>query len=49
MITVFFGQPSSGKTTLANEYAMALELENPYIALEKIDGDNIRNLFLNTD
>lgn len=49
MITVFFGQPSSGKTTLANEYAMALELENPYIALEKIDGDNMRNLFLNTD
>jgi adenylylsulfate kinase-like enzyme len=49
MITVFFGQPNSGKTTLARKYAMALELENTYIALEKIDGDNIRDLFLNGD
>lgn len=49
MITVFFGQPSSGKTTLAREYALALVLENPYIAIEKIDGDNIRDLFGNKD
>ena len=49
MITVFFGQPNSGKTTLARNYALALELENPYIALEKIDGDNIRDLFQNKD
>lgn len=49
MITVFFGQPSSGKTTLAREYALRLLLENPYINLEKIDGDSIRDLFLNQD
>lgn len=49
MITVFFGQPSSGKTTLAREYALRLELDNPYICLEKIDGDSIRDLFLNQD
>jgi adenylylsulfate kinase-like enzyme len=49
MITVFFGQPNSGKTTLARKYALTIELKDPYIALEKIDGDNIRDLFLNKD
>ena len=49
MITVFFGQPNSGKTTLARKYAMELEFDYPYNSLEKIDGDNIRDLFLNKD
>jgi hypothetical protein len=49
MITVFFGQPSSGKTTLARKYAMEIEFDYPYNSLEKIDGDNIRDLFLNKD
>jgi adenylylsulfate kinase-like enzyme len=49
MITIFFGQPNSGKTTLARKYALELYLNDPYIKLDKIDGDNIRELFLNTD
>jgi len=49
MITIFFGQPNSGKTTLANKYALEIELKNPYISLEKIDGDGIRELFQNKD
>jgi len=49
MITVFFGQPNAGKTTLARKYSLALELKNPYLNLEKIDGDTIRDMFKNKD
>jgi adenylylsulfate kinase-like enzyme len=49
MITVFFGQPNSGKTTLARKYALELYLNDPYIKLDRIDGDDIRELFLNQD
>jgi len=49
MITVFFGQPNSGKTTLARKYYLELLINDPYIKVDKIDGDDIRYLFLNQD
>jgi len=49
MITIFFGQPNSGKTTLARKYAMEIEYDYPYNSLEKIDGDSIRDMFKNKD
>ena len=48
MIVVFYGQPSSGKTTLAKLLQERIFLQNqptPVI----IDGDEIRNIFKNTD
>ena len=39
MITVLFGQPGSGKTTLANKLAADFY----------IDGDHLRNMFKNKD
>jgi adenylylsulfate kinase-like enzyme len=49
MITVFFGQPNSGKTILARKYSLELCINDPYIKLDKIDGDCIRALFVNGD
>jgi adenylylsulfate kinase-like enzyme len=43
MIIVLFGQPHSGKTTLAQQ----LEFENLYDY--HIDGDHLRTMFKNTD
>jgi adenylylsulfate kinase-like enzyme len=48
MIVVFYGQPSSGKTTLANLLQETIFLQNqptPVI----IDGDEIRSIFKDTD
>ena len=48
MIVVFYGQPSSGKTTLAKLLQETIFLKNeptPVI----IDGDEIRNIFKDTD
>jgi adenylylsulfate kinase-like enzyme len=48
MIVVFYGQPSSGKTTLAKLLQERIFLQNqptPVI----IDGDEIRNIFKYTD
>ena len=48
MIVVFYGQPSSGKTTLAKLLQERIFLQNqptPVI----IDGDEIRAIFKNTD
>lgn len=48
MIVVFYGQPSSGKTTLAKLLQERIFLQNqptPVI----IDGDEIRNIFKDTD
>jgi len=56
MIILFFGQPSSGKTTLANEFFSSLiQNENPHISvfacynLFRIDGDDWRNISENKD
>lgn len=43
MIIVFFGQPNSGKTTLAAEV-----MKIRYTAIH-IDGDNLREVFVNKD
>jgi len=45
MIIVLFGQPHSGKTTLAKEI---LEYFDPFYT-EHIDGDKLRELFANKD
>ncbi len=48
MIVVFYGQPSSGKTTLAKLLQERIFLQNqptPVI----IDGDEVRAIFKNTD
>jgi predicted kinase len=43
MIIVLFGQPNSGKSTIANE------LISDHIGLINIDGDKMRELFSNKD
>ena len=43
MVLVFFGQPHSGKTTLANAL---VEISKDFV---KIDGDNLREVFRNKD
>jgi len=45
MIIVFFGQPHSGKTTLAKELLTIGE----FASSVHIDGDNLRDLFQNKD
>jgi adenylylsulfate kinase-like enzyme len=51
MIVVFFGQPGSGKTTLAKTIAQyrTLEKHNWRQEVHQIDGDDLRWLFNNTD
>jgi adenylate kinase family enzyme len=48
MVIVIFGQPHSGKTTLAREVQAELFLERG-ISTPIIDGDDIRELFNNKD
>jgi adenylylsulfate kinase-like enzyme len=48
MIIVFYGQPHSGKTTLANKLQEYLFLQAK-ITPPIIDGDEIRNIFKNYD
>lgn len=45
MIIVLFGQPHSGKSTLADE----LEMSKAFYGAVNIDGDELRKLFVNTD
>jgi adenylylsulfate kinase-like enzyme len=47
MIIVFFGQPCSGKTTLAKALQTELFSEKGNVPI--VDGDDIRNIFNNTD
>jgi len=48
MIVVFYGQPHSGKTTLARAYQTRLFLETGnHIPI--VDGDDIREIFVNKD
>jgi adenylylsulfate kinase-like enzyme len=48
MIYWFYGQPGSGKTTLAKALQEHLELNN-HRMVEHIDGDELRNIFDNKD
>lgn len=48
MIYYFYGQPGSGKTTLAKALKEHLELNNHRI-VEHIDGDDLRHIFDNKD
>jgi adenylylsulfate kinase len=48
MIVVFYGQPHSGKTTLAQAYQTRLFIETgKHVPI--VDGDEIRKLFVNKD
>jgi adenylylsulfate kinase-like enzyme len=49
MIILFFGQPASGKTTLADKFFDALNSENKLNNLIRIDGDIWRDLSKNKD
>lgn len=48
MIYWFYGQPGSGKTTLAKALQEHLELNN-HRMVQHIDGDVLRNIFNNKD
>jgi adenylylsulfate kinase-like enzyme len=48
MIIVLFGQPTSGKSTLAKSYQMRLFLDYG-VSVPIIDGDEIRAMFNNQD
>jgi len=48
MIIVLFGQPISGKTTLAKAYQMKLFLDYG-VSVPIVDGDDIRAMFNNQD
>jgi adenylylsulfate kinase-like enzyme len=48
MIIVLFGQPTSGKTTLAKSYQMRLFLDYG-VSVPIVDGDDIRAMFNNQD
>lgn len=48
MILILFGQPSSGKTTIANEIQRHFFYSDA-VKYPIVDGDDIRNLFQNTD
>jgi hypothetical protein len=48
MIVVFFGQPHSGKTTLANEFQRQLFILDR-ASYPVVDGDEIRLIFKNKD
>ena len=48
MIYWFYGQPGSGKTTLAGTLKEHLEL-NKHRRVKHIDGDEMRRIFSNTD
>jgi adenylylsulfate kinase-like enzyme len=48
MIVVFYGQPHSGKTTLAQAYQTRLFIETgKHVPI--VDGDEIRQIFVNKD
>lgn len=48
MIVVFYGQPHSGKTTLAQAYQTRLFIETgKHVPI--VDGDEIRQIFINKD
>lgn len=45
----FTGQPGSGKTTLSIALQERLENTNPNIPIVSIDGDDLRDIFINKD
>lgn len=49
MIINLIGQPHSGKTTLSNTLANIIKLTRPHLTVFQIDGDKIRELFVNHD
>lgn len=49
MILVIWGQPNSGKTTLAKKLARDLSYGQVYSPIINIDGDDFRTLFKNQD
>lgn len=49
MIILFFGQPASGKTTLANAFFDKMKEVNPYNNFIRLDGDEWRDLSNNKD
>lgn len=49
MIFILTGQPHSGKTTLAKHLKSAINVHFPALNVFLIDGDEMRELFKNTD
>lgn len=49
MIVWFTGQPGSGKTTLSNALQEKLKKIHPEISLMSVDGDDLRDIFVNKD
>ena len=49
MIFWFTGQPGSGKTTLSNALQEKLKKIHPEISLMSVDGDDLRDIFVNKD
>jgi adenylylsulfate kinase len=45
----FTGQPGSGKTTLSNALQERLKNTHPTIAVVSVDGDDLRDIFVNKD
>jgi adenylylsulfate kinase len=48
-IVWFTGQPGSGKTTLSNALQEKLKKIHPEISLMSVDGDDLRDIFVNKD
>ena len=48
-IVWFTGQPGSGKTTLSNALQENLKKIHPEISLMSVDGDDLRDIFVNKD
>jgi len=49
MIVLFFGQPTSGKTTLANNFVSEMNYRSPFNDFIRVDGDEWRELSDNKD
>jgi adenylylsulfate kinase len=48
-IVWFTGQPGSGKTTLSNALQEKLKKIHPDISVMSVDGDDLRDIFVNKD
>jgi adenylylsulfate kinase len=49
MIILFFGQPASGKTTLADAFVDEMNIRSPFHDFIRVDGDKWRDLSKNKD
>jgi adenylylsulfate kinase-like enzyme len=49
MIILFFGQPASGKTTLADAFVDEMNIRSPFNDFIRVDGDVWRDLSKNKD